>query len=564
MPSDRKPIGRPPATPLRGPPPRVVAGSGVPSGIRVGKPPVAGTRLVGSLPWEKPAELEPPAGPPPVPGMPVVVAPPPAGGLRGRDQEEPPAPLTPRERLEAWIQQSPPFSVSLSLHVVVLLVLAIIFYPRKEPETITLDLSFASETVVEEDEEKGVQIVAQTDPEEEPEEEIAETEEPPVEDPIAAPVMVEEVVDTGVGAAAEPVPERVAVGSLLDGRQEGRREALVRAFGGSDATEAAVARALAWLADQQRKDGLWSLKGPYPDGGSQENELAATAMALLAFQGAGNTPLAGRHKEVVARGWEALAKRQSPDGRFAFEIPSHHSLYAHAQATYAACELLGMTGDERFAEPARLSLAYALAAQGPNGGWRYAPGEEGDMSVSGWFMMALKSGEMAGLAVPPEASERLTAFLDTVAVRGGSQYGYRLDSPKRPPTGVTPAVTAEGLLSRQFLGWPRDDGRVARGLEVLFEERFLDFDNDKDVYAWYYITQVAHNVGGPAWERWNGRMREVVPAQQSDKGSNAGSWDPSLDKWGHIGGRLFTTCFCTYMLEVYYRHLPLYQAVAAE
>jgi hypothetical protein len=497
--------------------------------------------------------------------MPVVGVPQPVGGLRlGGGVEEPSGPRSPRERLEAWIQKSPPVSVSFSLHVIVLLILAVVFYPRKEPETITLDLSFASETVVEEDEEKGVQIVAPTDPEEEPEEEIVETEEPPVEDPIAAPVMVEEVVDTGVGAAAEPVPERVAVGSLLDGRQEGRREALVRAFGGSDATEAAVARALAWLADQQRKDGLWSLKGPYPDGGSQENELAATAMALLAFQGAGNTPLTGRHKAVVARGWEALAKRQLTDGRFDFDIPSHHALYAHAQATYAACELLGMTGDERFAQPARLSLAYALAAQGPNGGWRYAPGEEGDMSVSGWFMMALKSGEMAGLAVPPAAFERLAAFLDSVAVRGGSEYGYRLDSPKRPPTGVTPAVTAEGLLSRQFLGWPRDDGRVARGLEMLFEERFLDFDNDKDVYAWYYITQVAHNVGGPAWERWNGRMREVVPAQQSDKGSNAGSWDPSLDKWGHIGGRLFTTCFCTYMLEVYYRHLPLYQAVAAE
>ena len=82
------------------------------------------------------------------------------------------------------------------------------------------------------------------------------------------------------------------------------------------------------------------------------------------------------------------------------------------------------------------------------------------------------------------------------------------------------------------------------------------------MYAWYYITQVVHNVGGTAWYRWNGRMREVVPAQQIEKGPEAGSWDPALDKWGHIGGRLFTTCFLTYMLEVYYRHLPLYQAVA--
>ena len=25
------------------------------------------------------------------------------------------------------------------------------------------------------------------------------------------------------------------------------------------------------------------------------------------------------------------------------------------------------------------------------------------------------------------------------------------------------------------------------------------------------------------------------------------------------GGRLYTTCLCLYMLEIYYRHLPIYQ-----
>ena len=30
------------------------------------------------------------------------------------------------------------------------------------------------------------------------------------------------------------------------------------------------------------------------------------------------------------------------------------------------------------------------------------------------------------------------------------------------------------------------------------------------------------------------------------------------DKWGPHGGRLYVTCMCVYMLEIYYRHLPLY------
>ena len=82
--------------------------------------------------------------------------------------------------------------------------------------------------------------------------------------------------------------------------------------------------------------------------------------------------------------------------------------------------------------------------------------------------------------------------------------------------------------------------------------------------AWYYITQVAHHMEGEAWRRWNDQLRDVLPREQAVKGKHRGSWDPSLDRWGHIGGRLFVTSFCVYMLETYYRHLPLYAAQQAE
>jgi hypothetical protein len=261
-------------------------------------------------------------------------------------------------------------------------------------------------------------------------------------------------------------------------------------------------------------------------------------------------------------------KTQLDDGRFDVSppLPTHHALYSHAQATIAACELYGMTKAGMHAVPARRALAYALAAQGPNGGWRYEPGQEGDMSVTGWYMMAVKSGQMAGLEVPAEALAGISTFLDTVAVENGSRYGYRLEMFGRPPAQVTAAISAEGLLCRQYLGWRRDDPRLVAGVELLIGPRPFDWENDKDVYAWYYITQVAHHLGGDAWRRWNDRMVAVLPGAQVQRGGEAGSWDPSLDRWGHIGGRLFTTCFCTFMLEVYYRHLPLYggQAVSAD
>jgi len=341
------------------------------------------------------------------------------------------------------------------------------------------------------------------------------------------------------------------------------KEGLLRGFGGTEETEAAVALALEWLVRQQgKKDGLWSLTGPYNDGGSQENELAASAMALLSLQGAGNTTLRGPHKAVVAKGWRALLARQRPAGDFDVgPLPMLHALYSHAQATIALCELRAMTGDPTLDEPARRAVQFALEAQGPNGGWKYEPGKNGDMSVTGWYLMALKSAQMAGIDLPAPALEGVSRFLDSVALENGSRYGYFRHNPGKPAGPVTAAVTAEGLLCRLHLGWGREDPRLLSGLEWLLAEHPLDYDNDKDVYAWYYITQVMHQAQGDPWQRWNERLREALPKNQVTKGRERGSWDPSLDRWGHIGGRLFVTCLATCSLEVYYRYLPLYGRV---
>lgn len=525
--------------------------------------PVGRVTLVGGLPWEE----HDASGEAVVPGLVVVSTtsqgtqaptcgpngPKPQRGVAGRIKE--------------LVRRSPPFTVSLSLHVLVLLALAWWIVRARREDRVVLDVSFLSTEVVESPD-HGVQIAPEPEPVAEPVPEQVESKDSPVDEPIAAPPEMVEAVDApGAAVAAIVAP---TIGALLNGREEGRRQALVDAFGGSNATEAAVARALEWLAKQQdKKDDLWSLQGPYVDGGSQENRLAATAMALLAFQGAGNTPHGGKHRRVVERAWKALAKRQQGDGRFDVEpaIPFMHEMYSHAQATIAACELYGMTKDKQYGEIARRATEYAVRVQSPGGGWKYTPGKDGDMSVTGWFVMALKSAEMAGLSVPAATFEGVNRFLDSVAIQDGVRYGYMRYADGQAPSSETLAVSAEGLLARQYLGWRRDDPRLVTGLDRLLVESIPAVASwgdgseqyaEKDVYAWYYITQVSHHAGGDAWRRWNDRMKEVLPKQQIQKGPEAGSWDPALDKWGHIGGRLFMTCFCTSMLEVYYRHLPLY------
>ena len=142
---------------------------------------------------------------------------------------------------------------------------------------------------------------------------ITPTDLTPVDDPFAAPKQPEVALD---GTSAAMDLRRPTIGLALSGRQEGSRQSLLGAYGGNKLSEGAVQAGLEFLAHQQRSDGSWSLKGPYRDGAYNENAEAATAMALLAFQGNGNTPHSGRYKKNVELGVKYLLNVQGPDGNF--------------------------------------------------------------------------------------------------------------------------------------------------------------------------------------------------------------------------------------------------------
>jgi hypothetical protein len=78
------------------------------------------------------------------------------------------------------------------------------------------------------------------------------------------------------------------------------------------------------------------------------------------------------------------------------------------------------------------------------------------------------------------------------------------------------------------------------------------------MYYNYYATQVLHHFAGDRWQAWNLKMRDGLVASQEKKGHARGSWfmnDPFVDR----GGRLYCTAMATMILEVYYRHLPIYR-----
>ena len=457
----------------------------------------------------------------------------------------------PIEVARGVISSSPPFLISMIIHIVAVMLLALWMMPEILSDQFAIELRYA-EQVGEQVKDDTVNIeppdpVETVDPPEVVETPVVETVTPPPKPMLTKP----EVKPVSPGPPTKTKTEQATVGSALSGREQGMKRELLGKFGGTASTESAVQRGLEWLARFQQRDGTWSLTGPYPNGASNENRCAATAMALLAFQGAGNTHLKGPFKTNVSRGIAALLKMQSREGGFYDGNIARHHQYSQGQATIAICELYGLSQDPKYLGPAQLAVDYAVRTQSPEGGWRYEPGVDADVSVTGWFVMALQSALMAGLEVPETTFENIHRFLDTVGRRDNARYVYQALEADR---NISPVMTAEALLCRQYLGWSHDDLRLASGAEFVLQHP-LDWENDRNVYYWYYASQFLHHMEGEYWNQWNSVMREVIPKHQEA----TGSWSPAQDKWAAShGGRLFMTCMCIYSLEIYYRHLPIY------
>ncbi len=342
-------------------------------------------------------------------------------------------------------------------------------------------------------------------------------------------------------------------------------------------TEEAIEAGLEFLAKHQREDGSWRLE----DFGAQpqlRSDTAATALALLSFQGAGYSHEQFKYQRTCRRAIDWLLANQKTDGdlyRPMDEASNRNAwLYSHAIAALALCEAYGMTQDESIRKGAQRSIDFLIASQDPfAGGWRYSPRVGSDTSVTGWAMMALKSAELAGLQVPPRVFAGITKWLNASEANAEERYLYRYNWQANTPEAMhgripTPVMTSVGLLMRFYLGWTRTTVDMQRGTEWLLE-RLPSLGTvdapQRDTYYWYYASQVMFHMGGDRWQRWYSALYPILIDTQEHDGPYAGSWNPMgeiPDTWGPFAGRLYVTTLNLLSLEVTYRHLPIYEATA--
>jgi hypothetical protein len=338
----------------------------------------------------------------------------------------------------------------------------------------------------------------------------------------------------------------------------GRKKAVAR-FGGSPATESAVEAALRWLKRHQEADGHWD-GGKYGASERRNADVGVTALALLAFLGAGHTEKTGKFRDNVRRAQNWLIKQQKDNGSVC--VTRGRLGYNHAIAGLALAESFGMAKNPTVRIAAQKAVDYSINVhQKPYDGWRYSPKSSGDTSVTGWFVMQLKSAKIAGLRVDNTGFQGATNFINRVTTKEG-YTGYT--RPSRDS-----CMTAVGMVCRQFMGTRNEDPLLKGGARFLatsapqWEDR-RGHGRERGFYYWYYGTLCMFQMGGESWKAWNPSMKKALLTNQCKGGpvdgslnDKDGSWDPHswIDKYG---GRVMTTAMGALCLEVYYRYLPMY------
>ncbi len=331
-----------------------------------------------------------------------------------------------------------------------------------------------------------------------------------------------------------------------------QRQKFIDAMGGSEESEQAVARALAYLARTQLADGHWPFRPGSRDSGRRgKNDMAITGLAALCFLSGNHTPTKpGPYQQCIRKGIDYMVARQKPDGDLRFG----GDMYSQAIAAIAIAEAAAMTNDPSYRVAAIRGGRFIVNCQNrKTGGWRYQPHDPGDTSVFGWEVLALRSVGRVGMRIPSETRKLCFRWLDSV-----SRSRHKMLAGYQGPSHTLP-MTAEAVTSRIFLGQRLKPEEIREACDYV---KFGARPKKRCYYYyWYYGSLALAQMQNEAWRKWNDEMqKKLIRMQQRD-----GSWDEGYSSnYGRRGGRIYATALSALTLQVYYRYLPMYQPGQAD
>ncbi|MGE3642143.1 MAG: hypothetical protein AB7G28_26605, partial [Pirellulales bacterium] len=253
--------------------------------------------------------------------------------------------------------------------------------------------------------------------------------------------------------------------------------------------DAAVARALVWLARQQRIDGSFPTV--------ETGQPGVTSLCVMAFVSHGHLPdddVFGKRLQsavdftISCQQDNGLVALCGPQGPIISRNVSHEvgtsTAYNHAISSLMLCELYGMSDGDQAARVQRAvsqALATSLVMQRwpkdhreDQGGWRYIhdyDDRDSDLSITGWELMFLRSARNAGFDVPKRAIDDAVAYVRGNFDRRFGTFRYTtgpLDTRSRGMAGA-------GVLALAHAGYHRSL-EAQRSAKFIDEHGFDDYN----------------------------------------------------------------------------------------
>jgi hypothetical protein len=337
--------------------------------------------------------------------------------------------------------------------------------------------------------------------------------------------------------------------------------------------DAAVSRALSWLAKQQQPDGSFQTL--------DSGQPAVTSLCMMAFIAHGHVPGKGQYGARLERAADyvlscqkenGLVTKVGPDGPTIDRQTTHEigscAAYNHAISSLVLSEVYGMSPPNRarrLEAAIRKALAAALEMQAwskspaDQGGWRYIhrlDEVDSDLSVTGWELMFLRSARNAGFEVPTENVDDAVAFVRRSFDKRDGIFVYSLRRPSR-----TRSMAGAGILALAHAGLHHTE-EAQRAGDWLLAHGFEEYNStipgqssDRYHYGLFNCCQAMYQLGGKYWEQFYPPAVEAVLANQRADGS----WPVDSQYHDAPYGNAYSTALVVIMLGAPNQLLPIYQ-----